>query len=42
VVISAATLEGGDGSVAPRFRYPLPQAEADRDAILDACAGLRN
>jgi len=39
LVISAATLEGGDSGVAPRFRAPLPQAEADRDAILDACAG---
>jgi hypothetical protein len=38
LVISAATLEGGDGGVAPRFRDPLPQAESDRDAILDACA----
>ena len=38
LVISAATLEGGDSGVAPRFRYPLPQAEADRDAILDTCA----
>ena len=38
LVVSAATLEGGDGGVAPRFRAPLPQAEADRDAILDACA----
>jgi hypothetical protein len=39
--ISAATLEGGEGGVAPRYRYPLPQGEADRDAILDACAGPR-
>ena len=41
LVVSAATLEGGEGGVAPRFRAPLPQAEADRDAILDACAGPR-
>ena len=40
LVISAATLEGGDSGVAPRFRAPIPQAEADRDAILDAC-GVR-
>lgn len=39
LLISAATLEGGEGGVAPRFRSPVPQAEADRDAILDACAG---
>ena len=37
--VSAATLEGGDGGVAPRFRAPVPRAEADRDAILDVCAG---
>ena len=37
--VSAATLEGGDGGVAPRFRAPVPRAEADRDAILAACAG---
>lgn len=36
--VSAATLEGGDSGVAPRFRAPVPRAEADRDAILDACA----
>lgn len=41
LVISAATLEGGGGGVAPRFRAPVPQAEADRDAILDACAAPR-
>jgi hypothetical protein len=39
LVISAATLEGG--GVAPRFRAPLPQAEADRDTMLDACASGR-
>jgi hypothetical protein len=42
LTISAATLEGGDSGVAPRFRAPLPQAEADRDAILDACADPRS
>jgi hypothetical protein len=41
LVVSAATLEGGESGVAPRFRAPIPQAEADRDAILDACAGRR-
>jgi hypothetical protein len=39
LVISAATLEGGDGGVAPRFRAPLGQAETDRDALLETCAG---
>ena len=37
--IGAVTLAGGGGGVHPHFRAPLPQTEADRDAVLDACAG---
>lgn len=37
--VGAVTLAGGDNGVRPHFRAPLPQTEADRDAVLDACAG---
>lgn len=37
--VGAVTLAGGDNGVHPHFRAPLPQTEADRDAVLDACAG---
>jgi hypothetical protein len=37
--IGAVTLAGGGGGVHPHFRAPHPQTEADRDAVLDACAG---
>ncbi|HEX6042427.1 hypothetical protein [Longimicrobium sp.] len=36
--VGAVTLAGGDGGVRPHFRAPLPATEADRDALLDACA----
>lgn len=39
--VGAVTLAGGDGGVRPHFRAPLPGTEADRDAVLDACAGGR-
>jgi hypothetical protein len=37
--VGAVTLAGGGGGVRPHFRAPLPQTEADRDAVLEACAG---
>lgn len=37
--VGAVTLAGGGGGVAPHFRAPLPKTEADRDGVLDACAG---
>lgn len=37
--VGAVTLAGGGNGVHPHFRAPLPQTEADRDAVLDACAG---
>ena len=36
--VGAVTLAGGDNGVHPHFRAPLPQTEADRDAVLAACA----
>lgn len=39
LVISAATLEGGEGGVAPRFRAPLGQTVTDRDTLLEVCSG---
>lgn len=36
--VGAVTLAGGDGGVRPHFRAPLPRTEADRDAVLNACA----
>jgi hypothetical protein len=36
--VGAVTLAGGDNGVHPHFRAPAPQTEADRDAVLDACA----
>jgi hypothetical protein len=37
--VGAVTLAGGGGGVHPHFRDPLPRTEADRDAVLQACAG---
>lgn len=37
--VGAVTLAGGDNGVHPHFRAPVPRTEADRDAVLDACAG---
>ncbi|MDB4951892.1 MAG: hypothetical protein JWM27_4541 [Gemmatimonadetes bacterium] len=37
LLASAATLEGGEGGVAPRWRAPSPRAVADADAVLAAC-----
>jgi hypothetical protein len=37
--VGAVTVAGGGNGVHPHFRAPLPQTEADRDAVLDACAG---
>jgi hypothetical protein len=37
--VGAVTLAGGDNGVSPHFRAPVPQTEADRDAVLEACAG---
>lgn len=37
--VGAVTLAGGDNGVHPHFRPPVLQTEADRDAVLDACAG---
>lgn len=36
--VGAVTLAGGDNGVFPHFRDPVPQTEADRDAVLAACA----
>ncbi|HYW14346.1 MAG TPA: hypothetical protein VE871_20430 [Longimicrobium sp.] len=37
--VGAVTLAGGNDGVHPHFRPPVARTEADRDAVLDACAG---
>jgi hypothetical protein len=36
--VGAVTRGGGDNGVAPHFRPPVAQTEADRDSVLRACA----